>query len=273
MAYQYGGGFAQDLNRTTTGTKLRNYGTTDVNEILRKQQEDAALVERNAAVMEQERKYAFEQATRKSETDELVRRNRLGLGTLSGMLNDRYSPAYEWSEGSGPAVNIQMGGLDGSAPPDMSPMAQSVPRERILRSEYQPAFDAQASSGSRTRTVEEMSAIEKAKADERLRVLEASMQGRSELANQNNTADIAMTQARLQASAPGNMGNINAIANDLPTSAGLTTARPPVKVEVSDDQVIDSDPTGTVVRGVDGRTYFLPKGTDNRIDITDKAGK
>lgn len=205
--------------------------------------------------------------------------------------------SWKTAEQLGDGIQMSVGGLDGSAP---APIGVSPLSGRRMRREIRPEFaEAQERLGvpsTRTLTTDEFAERESIRTNLKMQIERIRNDNRLTLDQKKAAVEAAIRGANMRSSDPTNIGKGNEIAGNLvsdveeiyadipqtpaatPTPAPRATPAPTpapatqgeIQMDVTNDQVLNSDPTGTVVRGEDGRIYFLPKGTENRIDITDR---
>ena len=206
--------------------------------------------------------------------------------------------SYKTADDLGAGIQMSIGGTDGSAPAPIgiSPLVGRRTR-REIRPEYAEAQQQLGMPSTRTLTMDEYRERKNIDAETSKSVKEYINNLAISRDQKQAMWEGYVTKAKLRANDPLRTESLDDVVGDLPgqaesvfggdsqaaqtpmpTPAPATgaqaqpqaQAREPITLEVSNDQMIKSDPTGSVVRGQDGRIYFLPKGTDSRIDITDR---
>src|SRR5690606_25708164 len=167
-------------------------------------------------------------------------------------------------------------GYTAPKPLGISPLA-GMRSKRIIRPEFE---DAQQNLGQTSSRITMDEYLKRKDADVGAAKEIASAKGdiNQQIKLKQAELDMLERQAMIQSQEKG--ADYGAIASDYnssataalkaPPLAGNAPKKQPINVEVSDDEVIESDPTGTVVRGSDGRVYFIPKGSNERRDVTDQ---
>jgi hypothetical protein len=240
----------------------RRYGTDDPIAI-----QDIVAQQANQDRMNQlQQAEQIKQQDASAQTDELGRRNRLGLGTLSSMLLDPESALYHYEydsgqkDAQGKAVyqtpeqlgakpQMSIGDMNGSAPADLPPQPVALGGLGIRRinAGMQDKLDALSPNASRTLSPEEYNNRLQLQADLRAKQSQADNDARAARDAAKAGVTIATKQADIQAHDVTNTGKSNQIAADMATSATLgisplaksvsasrtTTTPDPIKVDVA----------------------------------------
>lgn len=203
-----------------------------------------------AAAFQQRNDLARQQAMDEQELETQVRANRLGLNGLGPMLTDRYSDAYQPVDNAG---NPLPTGVDITVSPNAETAPAPLPQvrnrpiglNRMIKPEFVDDLESLSSQGSRTRSVEEMRAIEQAKADERIRIAEEQARLTQQRDAANNQSRAVLTAGKMQGSDLS--ADKGTVANDMMTSVsnvyrGQSPITQPDELQVSVEPAVDVDP-------------------------------
>lgn len=282
MAFSYGNNddnLAQDANRMYRHEALWRYGTTDPLKIQQKIQEQQDVSD---FYRMQDQRIAQTQALREAEavkTQAMEERKRLGLGTFDEKLNDTSSDMYQWApapEGTAP-VEIDVGGTDGSAPTGISPLRQAA-RRRVIKPEYKEAFDQQRTNNSEkqistTSPYENPTRQREAdtkELDTLLGALEMMDEDDPLLPELKRRVKVIMDKRAAQGVNPTSVASIN----PTPQASPVAQAAPkePVQVDVAmNDQIVKSDPTGTLIKR--GNAFIFRNKDGVEKDVTARVNQ
>lgn len=280
----------------------------------------------DARMREMEQQAYIDNIMRHNQTQEDIKRNRMGLNGIEPMLVDEYSRAWETRFPSGQfdketgeeifltpqemgyKTEITVGDREGGAPAPLPQVMQPLQGgRRFLRDEYA-ELQEMMRPGNRTRTVEELAEIERQKGLRQMAVASHGSDLREQEFSKKTQAKVPFEQARIM----GDYADPDQLSQDLGTSVGLALQSPPqaparrirdiysqaapsrvmnryspppmsraarsaplpalpdagIDMDVSNDQVIESDHRGTLVQR--GEQYIFITRDGREIDVTDQ---